>query len=467
MTVNNTKPNIVFILLDTLRSDRLSCYGYDKPTSPNIDKFAENSVLFENAIASSCWTLPSHASLFTGLFPSEHGATDEHLYLDSKIPTLAELLSDAGYYTAAYSDRNGWLSNSTNMMRGFDSLDYFKNPKSILEKFKLKANRLVLGKKPAHSQKVAAMIKNHFTENISRGKPVFLFANLMDIHMPYMPDEKFYEPFGLDKVSSDEIAFLYENFKHYRANPDSISDLRLDTLKKLYDASVATVDDRLRELLGFFSKKKYRDNTVFIITSDHGECLGEHGLLGHWFSLCDTLIKVPLIISAPSSLKPSRITNQVPQLNLFHTILDLAGYCGNVINSDDIKSNFLISPIEGDASFKEYAYCEHAYPKMNIEHVRKFNPSFGDEKLVCKKQAIRTNDYKYIEYGSGHRELFDLNNDPGETENIINDNPPKAAVLRKKLEQIQGDLKKNQISAQNEVNFDPQVEKRLQDLGYL
>lgn len=467
MADSSNKPNIIFIALDTLRSDRLACYGYEKNTSPNIDRFAEKGILFENAIASSCWTLPSQASMFTGLFPSEHGATDEHLYLDGKIPTLAEILKADGYSTLAYSADNGWLTNATNITRGFDYIEKFPKPKSIFRRIHWEARRRLGRKHVPYSERVIRGAKDMIRENVNQNKPFFLYIDLMDTHMPYKPGKKFMKKFGLDNADPSEITFLQDKFQQYRAKPESLNESRLDLLNRLYDASVATVDKRLRPLFRFISSKKLRENTVVIITSDHGECLGEHGLLGHWFSLHDTLLKVPLIISWPSRLKPARISQQVQQRDLFYTILDLTGHSGDESRNNEVLKNSYLCAIERGGQFNKYAFAEHAYPKMNLEHVRKYNPSFNDQKFVCKKQAIRSDQYKYIWYGSGSEELFDLKKDPDETENIINDRPQEAAVLRKKLEDIRLGFKKLEISAEQEVNFNAEVEKRLKDLGYL
>jgi len=471
MSVKDSKPNIILLVIDTLRSDRLSCYGYEKSTTPNIDAFAKESVLFENAIASSCWTLPSQASMFTGLFPSEHGAADGNLYLDEKIPTLTELLKKYGYSNYAYSVSNGWLTGATNFTRGFDYIEQFRKqgpkPKSILKRIFREIDRRLKAKDAAYSARVSREAKEVIKKNVSQNKPFFMYIDLMDTHMPYKPAKKFMKKFRLNKANSSEVAFLQDKFKEYRAKPESLDENQLDLLNKLYDASVATVDKRLRGLLKFVSSKKLRDNTIVIITSDHGECLGEHGLLGHWFSLHDTLLKVPLILKYPQHLTPTRISQQVQQRDLFYTILDLVGYRGDKSENDQILKNSYLSALERGGLFDEYAFAEHASAKMNLQQILNHNPDFNDQKLICNKQAIRTNQYKYIWYGSGHEELFDLNNDANEKINIIDDKPNQAAIFRDKLEQVRSGFKKFDISKNKEMEYDDEVAKRLKDMGYL
>lgn len=472
MTHSHKSPNIVIILLDTLRADRLSCYGYNKKTSRNIDKVADTGLLFENTIASGPWTIPSHASLFTGLHPFEHGANDETLCLAQDIPTLAELLAEIGYRTVAYATDNMWFSKTTNLLKGFDEVHEIltkSQTKSFFNRAIEKFRNRVLRKEPLSSSvKATKIIISYLKQNRHKDKPLFVFLNLMDTHMPYQPDLKFFKLFGLEKYDSAELDYLQNNFKEYRTTPGILSSHQLQILNDLYDACVATADANLSELFTVLNHPEQQDNTIVVVTSDHGECLGEHGLLNHWMNLYDTLLKVPLIISCPARFpKPGRFAHQIQQHDLFYTLLELASYSGNKIDAQLIKSRSLLSYIERNTPFPEYVMAEHAFPKMTVGHIRKFNPEFNDEKLICSKQMIRTNNYKYIKYGSGLEELFDLKNDPGETKNIFAEYGSVADTLKKELEKVRSAQRKKTHATSKPEDFAPEIIKRLTDLGYM
>jgi arylsulfatase A-like enzyme len=474
MTDDKQQPNIILVLIDTLRAGRLSCCGYNRPTSPNIDRLARSGLLFENAIVSAPWTLPSHASLLTGLYPSQHGATDENLFLRDDIPTLAQLLGESGYNTIAYAHENGWLSRDTNLMRGFEKFydPAYKPPppegNRLIRKIRWKVRTTLKLETQHRSTAALNSLESHLAGNRNSDQPLFFFLHMMETHMPYRPARSAMKKFGLDKTDPDMLAYLRKNFREYRTQPEKLSDEQLKTLRTLYDACVATADKRLARLFRLVNSSRYRDNTILIITSDHGEQLGEHGLLNHWFSLYDTLLKVPIIISSPKILpKPMRITQQIQQHDLFYTILDMAGYNGDKIKPDSIRSKSFLQNIAGKSPFPEYTFAQQAYAKMTLKHVKKYNPSFDNERWVCSKQAVRSEQFKYIKYGIGLQELFDIKSDPGETKNIIKDHPDIANNLSRQLETIKPIEKQPQHDSTGPEDFDPEIKKRLEDLGYI
>ncbi len=465
------KPNIIIILLDTLRADRLSCYGYYKETSPNIDKIAELGILFENAIVSAPWTIPSHASLFTGLYPFEHKTTDETLCLASNVPTMAELLTEAGYHTVAHATDNAWFSNEVGLLRGFSEIygpvSALKQKKSLTERIKAYIKNRILRYKPIPSSlKAIHTAIGLIKKSESSDQPFFLFMNLMNTHMPYKPDKDMYRPYGLDKCEPDEIDFLQKKFKEYRVCPEKLNKKQLEILSSLYNACVSTVDRQLAEL--FKAVNNAENNTVVVITADHGECLGEHGLLNHWLCLYETLLKVPLIISYPARFfRPARFNLQVQQHDLFYTILEISGYKGDGIDSKTIMAKSLLQYIERNTPFPEYTVAEHAFPEMTVGHIRKYKPDFNDDKLVCAKQMIRSNKYKYIHYDSGHEELFDIINDSKESKNIISANRNITETMRKCLEESRS-TKSAATPSSLEINdFNEETKECLEDLGYI
>jgi arylsulfatase A-like enzyme len=469
------RPNIIFVLIDTLRADRLSCCGYRKLTSPNMDKLAGAGLLFDNTIVSAPWTLPSHASLFTGLFPYEHGATDENPYLRDDVPTVAELLNESGYFTVAHALGNGWLSNDTNLMRGFRHFygpTYYAPPRAtgsrLLRKIRWKVRTtLKLDTKNRLTNTLDA-VEGYLNKHQTTGKPLFFFLHLMETHMPYRPSERAMHKFGLDKVDPQQIEYLQQNFREFRAIPEKMTPEQLRILSDMYDACISTVDSRLGRLFRLVRKTEHRDNTVLIITSDHGEQLGEHGIVNHWLSLYDVLLKVPLIMWGPGKFAvEKRITQQVQHKDLFYTLLDIAGYDGQKVSREKIKDKSLLEMAAGANPFPEYTFAQQAYAKLTLEHIRKYNPSFSNETLVSPKQAVRTNRFKYIKYGTGLEELFDIVSDPQETKNVIDEFPEAAQELREKLSTLPASAGTGTTDSTRLKDFDPQVKKQLEDLGYL
>ncbi|MBD3273441.1 sulfatase-like hydrolase/transferase [Candidatus Dependentiae bacterium] len=415
----NRKPNIILIVIDSLRADKLSCYGYHKSTSPNIDKISEKSILFKNAFASAPWTLPSHTSLFTGKFPLKHGVDNINNFLDNKNITLAETLSGIGYDTIGLAN-NGWLSKSTNLNKGFNK--FYEKPKK--------------------NSNLIEMAKDYIKKK--KEKPFFLFMNLMDVHMPYIPDKSLFKDFELDKYNKERINYLQKEFVTYRVFPEKLSKEDLKILNKLYDASLATVDKKIGQFNNFL--KKEVEDYILIITSDHGEEIGEHiseGIYGHWLCLYDTLLRVPLIIYDSKKEKRKKISKLAQQHNLFYTILE---YCGKKIKEKKLFKNC------------KYVFSEHEHPKKSIEYIHKLNKNFGYEDIKCAKKSIRSKKYKYILYENGKEKLFNISNDCYERKNLINKEIKLKKKLKNKIFKKLGHFDESH-STKNDIKFEDSIKK--------
>jgi arylsulfatase A-like enzyme len=456
------QPNIFFIVLDTLRYDRLSCNGYNKQTSPNLDAFANHCISFKNAITSAPWSVPSHASLFTGRFSTEHGATSENPYLDGHFSTIAELLKKKNYDTLSIALSNAWLSKSTtNITKGFDQ--EFTDRKDAVRSFsmidrivyKIKSN---LKRRPRHTQVAIKLAQNKLSQ--TRNNPLFLFMNLMDVHMPFEPYKSSSHKFQVNTFPEKDVTFLIKAFKKYRSKPESLTGLQIDCLNKLYDACVHTLDAQLLTLLNTIKKN---DNTILIITSDHGESLGEHQLLSHWLSLYDTLIKVPLMIYLPNKKEGQVITEQVQLHNIFHTILDIVNFEDENHTKAFIQKNSLLAP---NVNHK-FVFSEHAYPKITLKNIKKDNPDFKNEKLECAKKSIRSNQYKYIYSVGQPDQLYNLIEDPDENKNITNEAPEITKELKERLFNKFNGLTKHSPDKDTTTSYDNTTQKKLEDLGYL
>ncbi|MFO8006477.1 MAG: sulfatase, partial [Candidatus Brocadiia bacterium] len=331
LSASRNRPNIVMLMLDTLRADRLGCYGYRRRTvSPAIDEVARGSILFERAIASAPWTLPSHASLFTGLHPSQHGADDVSLYLHERHRTLAERLSGAGYRTAAFCAHNAWFSAAAGLARGFQ-LCVGPELKEDASGLREMAARTADQEQylSAEGCEVLGFARYCLHRLADRHAPLFLFLHSMINHQPYRPADASWDKLGADPVPADLTAHLAENFRELRANPETITAEQAEAMDLLYDACVATADELAARLIELIGRRLGWERTVLVITSDHRQNLGEHGMWGHWLCLADTLLHVPLLIyPRPFASLPARVSAPVQQADLCSTLLRLSGAAG-------------------------------------------------------------------------------------------------------------------------------------------
>ncbi len=314
-------PNILLIVLDTVRAANLSLHGYERPTTPFLEQIALQSVVFDRAIATSPWTLPTHASLFTGRVPSELGVGYENS-LDGTYPTLAEHLQAAGYVTAGIVANVHYGSAETGLNRGFIRYEDYQpfydrlwNHTWLAQSYS--ARRLVrarsLGSMVAAlrpqqwSVRPVPWVRPRPAEEITDAflrwhagvdRPFFAFINYFDAHAPYRSPQPSRFGGGVKRVD-------------------------------LYDAAIAYVDEQVERLLHGLDERGALDNTVVIITSDHGEQFGEHNLTTHGNSLYTQLLHVPLLIRYPARVPAGgRVGHSVGLLDLPRTILDLAGVPG-------------------------------------------------------------------------------------------------------------------------------------------
>lgn len=368
-------PNVVLIVFDALRVDRLGCYGYSRPTSPHIDAFAADAVQFDRVVSPGIWTEPAHASIFTGLYRSQHGVGWNRIWLDDRFLTLAELLRDRGYQTMALSN-NPNVSPGTNLTQGFERfaeparLAYWR--RSVLYHFAAdvwaKGGSLgsLLGRwfiydagGHATSPLAADLLQQRDTT-----RPFFLFVNYMESHSPYDPRRCYRTAFvqaddlGRSYRIDQDLEAVYE-YMLVRKSVYTPRDLRI--LSDLYDARVREMDDCFAELMGVLAAGSDLDNTMVILTADHGENLGEHNLLGHQFCIYDTLIHVPLIVRWPRLLRPQRVDHVVQTHDLFPTVLGWVGL--DVTQSAKVMPRSLAEALQSTPdSVYRHAYSEYLHP---------------------------------------------------------------------------------------------------------
>jgi len=335
------RPNVVLITLDTTRQDRLSCYGYERPTSPNIDAFAQEATVYEDAIAPSIWSLPSHASLFTGMYPHEHGATFISPFLDNG-PTIAEQLGEKGYQTIGIAP-SFVVRPSAGLDQGFES---FETPEVLqlpgpLIGFYQQYTDIIGSARTLRktSESIWRLYRDIFqskeepekewkrsTKSIEQAEaviedadePFFLFLNLMDPHLPHHPEARFREGF----VDADRDVEAPKHPDRYNVGDSELTEDQMEHLSQLYDADIRALDHRVGRVLDTIKEAGIWDETMIVLVADHGEHLGEDGMIGHEYSVAEEVISVPLLIKFPDQTDQRRVETPVETRKVYHTILD-------------------------------------------------------------------------------------------------------------------------------------------------
>jgi arylsulfatase A-like enzyme len=317
------KMNCILISLDTVRADHLSCYGYARNTSPNLDRFAREGCLFTHAFAASSWTIPSHASIFTSLYPSSHLLQTADDRLIEGAVTLAEVLQAHDYSTAAFVTGPA-LSHEFGFGRGFGLYDDFTVTMSQ-EVGDLSDD--VAG------ERLNQIPTNHFITTLAsnwladRGDaPFFLFLHYWDVHSDYVAPPPFDRQFDTEYLGDEDGRHLAKRREQLES---TLAQRDLEHLVALYDEEIAHTDAHLGAILRVLDKMDMAGRTLVVVTSDHGEGFLEHGKLLHGNTLYDELIHVPLIFRMPGRLSANRrIDGNVSHVDIMPTILGLLGLPG-------------------------------------------------------------------------------------------------------------------------------------------
>ncbi len=492
-----SKPNIILAILDAVRADHLSCYGYHRKTSPNIDKIAKQGVLFEKAFSTAEWSPPSHASIFTGKYPSHHRTTGKDPFLKKENVTIAEVLNRNGYETIGITN-NSLLVPECGFSRGFQkyiemdtpfpSFRYFKeSPKDCFRSLIYGGDR--------YTYRTIELVRRLLRRERAGRKPFFLFINFFNCHAPYNPPrpfkKRFYGSFNEPRFHVSE-SLSYRILKKTRERIDDpsldiqrlqyiarddgqfsfmardlqVSEKEWEVVKSWYDGEISYLDHNLRILIDLLHDKEMFDNTMLIITSDHGENFGEHGLASHHFCLYDTLIHVPLIVTCPDLIsKPRRIKNLASLVDIFPTILTVLGI---KCRKNDMQGKSLY-PFK-DQEIHDFICAECGKSVVSTTVHRKIGPfeSFRDKVKYLDKgfKCLRTKFYKYIISSDQREELYDLLNDPSEEVDISLEHPEKIEHFKRQLEETVD------ISFFGPEDFPHRKERRemlerLRKLGYI
>lgn len=444
-------PNVVLVVVDTSRADHWSCYGYPQTTTPRIDAFAREAIRFTHAYSTSTWTLPAHASLFTGLYPVVHQATQEHLQLDDRFETLAELLHAHGYATAAFSG-NPWVSRSTHLNRGFDLMEEMWGRPEAREdgSFPHATNRLVFD----------------WLQRKEPQQPVFLFINYIEPHFPYEAPRAYETRFVAPDVSIAERTQAAVRWTDWYLHPQPFTP-RLAALRTaLYDAEIAYADAIVGELLDGLRRAGIYDESLIVITSDHGENLADHGHVDHVFSLYNSTVRVPLLMRLPQQRKAGTVREDPVQLtDVFATILTATGAASSDTRVSGVDLLAGVMP-DDRAILAEYYYPDQALAAFPID--QRSNPAL--DRFRRRLRSIQIGPHKLIWGSDGQDELYDLVNDSEERRNLIAQEPQVAERLRSQLQVRIARLQALSPKALPPVpppSLDQATQERLRALGYL
>jgi arylsulfatase A-like enzyme len=447
-TNHSDRPNVLLIGIETLRADHVSCLGYHRNTTPTFDKLAKEGVLFSKAIATSSWTMPTNMSAFTSLYPSVHKTTTYQERLPEGRNTLAQILKENGYLTAAFVS-NATLGHQYGFSKGFDLYDDFS--------VALDLGVDLFGNNDRTGQNARTTLTNEVVSRAAIGwlqknhtKQFFMFVFYFDPHYDYIPPPPFdtvFDPDYKGSINGRDIA--YEPRKSTRPPQRD-----LDHIIALYDGEILYTDGYVSKLLEKFAEYRILDETLIIIFGDHGDEFYEHGSTAHSHSLYTELTHIPLIFNWPRAIpRNKRVSAIVGQVDIMPTVLDYLD-----IEYDGFMQGSSLRPlIEGQ--------------KNNLHDVVYSELTTAENKVLS---AATTEDYKFIlNLSTGSKQLFDLNNDPNEQINIYESRSSAGSVpLEYQLKQwfVNNEkITKQLFGNENlqKIELDEDQLRQLKSLGYL
>ena len=442
------RPNIVVVMIDAARADRFSSYGYERNTTPHIDALAESGTRFENAYANTNWTAPSTAALFTGKFLSQIGFGEEYLYLDDRHVTIAELLTQNGYATVAFSN-SPWISSSTNLDQGFDNFLYMGERFEGVQCFSFYRVRTLFeasmdrlrGGDNKGTRKTIAMAQK-WLRSYDEPDPFFMFVHIIDPHTwlrPPRPYDRLFLDQAVDYESLDQLRLVTSTADV----PDDDLERELAIFNALYDGEIAYADAQVGKLFSTLDRLGIQDDTMVVILADHGEYLYERGMFLHDSGLYEAVLRIPLIVKYPAAFQehqPSVREHPVSLVDLFPTIAEVAG-------------------IELDQEAVEL-------------HGRSLMGPLTDHFVIAESddnefKAILKDGLKLIVNRDQPDELYDVRADWAEEHNLLPDLEAEAAALRRKLNRILTRFTFVGLDRQRHVEFSDADLERLRSLGYV
>ena len=451
-------PNIILITLDTTRADHLGCYGYGPKTSPFLDSLAAKGTLYEDAYTTATWTLPAHTSLFTGMMPTVHGVGYSNFFVSPSLQTLAELLRDKGYTTGGFIG-GPFLISDFNINQGFEYYDEQLDPHSTLKRLALfRAASMALRSNlwNTDGQRRADEINGQLFPYLDwlkgRGS-FFLFVNYFDPHEPYDPPAIARRELGIQTSMSGHIRQYFIDkstgvARHRDGTLMTAEEFR--QLQSLYDGEIRFLDDQLSLLWRKLESNGLLENTIVILTGDHGESIGEHQFLDHGHTLYQEQVRIPMIVLGPDRWDGGhRFSAPVEITDIFPTVLRFAG----ITPPEGIQGRTLRTLLDKDMFVRTVLAELDADPHPRY---KAFNRSL---RMILQART------KLLEPSAGPPELYDLIQDPGELNNAASGKAEAADQLRRQMNdhfRVFGTMRH-----QGKGEMDPETREKLKALGYI
>lgn len=469
--------NILFVVLDSARAQNFPFHGYEQNTTPNLSRLAADGIVYEDTISPSPWSLPSHVSMLTGCYPSVHGAHEKSTQFNGRLPTLQQYLSQRGFHTTAVSS-NSWVSPEFGVTEGFDSftpiwkltgddtnsreiaeLDltsrfkrYFSNGNFVSPFFNILYRMLYYKKYDYGALRANHEIKKHLKKD---NEPFFGFVNYFEPHLEYGPP-KFVEEFV-----SETDKRVNQNAWKYVFGIEEMTRDDFSHLESLYNAELRYADYRLGNVLSKLKERGLYDDTMIIVTSDHGENIGDHSLMDHQYSLHRSLLHVPLVIKFPKGVNtPGKsISTTTSTIDIFPTIMALMG------ESSNQEFDGRVLPPFGQSNKNRYVLSEYLSPFPTIDSIKENYPGADLSRLEKYDRsivALQNSRFKYVKYSDGIEYIYDK--DTTEiTENLGEYTDASVEQLKEEIKKRRGE----NHELNTDVTISEETSKNLSDLGYL
>ena len=463
-----SRPNVLVYLCDTLRADHLGCYGYGKPSSPEIDAFAQDATLFADCRAPTSWTKPSVASLLTSLYPAVHDCIGQMQVLPPEAESLAEVFRAAGWRTGAFVD-NPFVSPEFGFGQGFDDYRYVRpsvvSNGTLLGKVLFMTRVLSLVGKPfgvgEHVERGCGKLHEEFLAQLGdgAGRPWFAYVHAMEPHLPYEPSRDDAEAMGFPAGRAFAPPPPYNGILPFEKAPEPEAGLR-DALVAAYDGEIRGLSRQFGALIGELRGRGVLENTIVVFVADHGEEFHEHGGWTHGHSLHRELTQVPFIVRLPDSLgaaaKASRgrkVGGVASLLDVFPTLLDLCSIRypgGDARRQGESLVAEMTSSAPAASVPERLLYAEVTMGPVGIRSIRA-----GRWQLLVANRNWEE-----------RSELFDDVSDPGHRRDHFGEEMAEARSLRTQLDAAFQTLRKAALSA-GERELDAETQERLRALGYV
>lgn len=440
--VTGPPSRIIFITIDTLRADHLPFYGYPRMTAPFLSSLAEQGVVFEKAYSAAPHTAPSHTTMFTGLFPFQHGVRRNQETLAGDVPNLYGLLSAAGWTTVAFP--------AVTFLDGKVGFPKSPVPLQLYDKTRERRSWYLM------ASEVVDNVEQWLNSQQQPDK-LFMWLHFYDVHQ--WKGKRFIPPQYMQQMKASGDDELIEYLVKHHNTPVEFFKGKEGTLRAMngYDARLRFVDDQLRRLHGLLESRQLTDNSIWVVTSDHGEGLGNHNYEGHGEFLYQEQLHVPLVFSASDRRFPARrLSELVRTVDLFPTLLHFAG-----IGQHPMQEGKSLLSLLHEGEWKD-APVEFSYAERRPKDYKTFRKFWEEGEIYSVHDLER----KLIEHSQGIDELFDLSQDPFEETSILGQDATAEQALRHELAETLKRRDRDRTLAEEQPLTEQQIEE-LKSLGYL